>query len=113
MTVKRDHNAVSLAQRAYQAHIFLDETTDSEPIYVAVVPEMPGCIAHGDSFSEALEWLDSAKLDHIEFLLDHGMEVPKPQLLNAGAVFTNPQYDDEENATAHRWGTLEISAAMT
>ena len=75
--------AKTLAQRPYQSQVFLDETTDGEPVYVAIVPEMPGCIAHGDTVEEALEWLESAKLDHIWFLLDQQLEVPEPQLIEA------------------------------
>ena len=86
--------AESLAKRSYQTHVFLDETTDGEPVYVAVVPEMHGCIAHGDTVDEALEWLESAKLDHIQFLLDKNLEVPEPKLLNSTAVFTMPHYED-------------------
>ena len=29
--------AESLAKRPYQAHVFLDETTEGEPVYVAVL----------------------------------------------------------------------------
>ena len=104
---KENHKtAESLAKRPYQAHVFLDETTDSEPIYVAVVPEMPGCIAHGDTVEEALEWLESAKLDHIWFLLDKNLEVPDPQLLNSNSVFNMAHYDDENTASAQASGGI-------
>ena len=87
--------AESLAKRPYQAHVFFDETTEGEPVYVAIVPEMPGCVAHGDTVEEALEWLESAKLDHIWFLLDKKLEVPEPVLLNSTMVFNKPLYDDD------------------
>ena len=110
MTTKNRKEATSLAKRQYQAHVFLDETTDGEPVYVAIVPEMPGCVAHGDTVEEALEWLDSAKVDHIWFLLDKGLEVPDPRLLNPKMVFSLPQYDDETGIASAPVGTI-ISAA--
>ena len=70
--------AKQLAKLAYQVHVFPDETTEGEPTLVAVVPEMPGCIAHGETIDEALEWLESAKVDHIWFLLDKGLPIPEP-----------------------------------
>lgn len=99
-----------LAKRPYQAHVFCDETTEGEPVYVAVVPEMPGCIAHGDTVEEALEWLESAKVDHIWFLLDKKLEVPEPQLLNSTLVFNMPQYDEDVGIASASDGVI-ISAA--
>ncbi len=71
--------AQALAKQPYQARIFLDETTEGEPVYVALVPEMPGCHTHGDTEEEAREWLESAKVDFIYFLLADGLDVPAPQ----------------------------------
>ncbi len=95
MNTRNHKKAASLAKREYQSHVFLDETTDGEAVYVAIVPEMPGCIAHGDTVEEAVKWLESAKVDHIWFLLDKNLEVPEPQLLSSTLVFNMPQYDDE------------------
>ena len=99
-----------LARRPYQAHVFMDETTDGETVYVAVVPEMPGCIAHGDTVEEALQWLDSAKLDHIWFLLDHKLEVPAPQLIGSRTVFNVPQHQDQDSGMSAASGGLIVSS---
>lgn len=88
--------AKELAQRPYQMHIFLDETTDGEPVYVAVVPKMPGCVSHSDAVEEAKEWLESAKVDFIWFLLEHSLEVPEPEPLKSAPVFNMPHYNDSE-----------------
>ena len=104
--------AESLANRPYQAHVFLDETTDGEPVYVALVPEMSGCIAHGDTVEEALEWLESARVDHIWFLLDHKMEVPEPQLVNTTVVFNMPQYEDDNAGTANASDAFIVSSVQ-
>ncbi len=89
--------AEELAKRPYLACVFPDETTDGELVYVALVPEMPGCVAHGDTLQEAMSWLESAKVDHIWFLLDHGLEVPEPKPLNMDMplVFDMSLYTDE------------------
>lgn len=105
-------NATALARRQYQSHVFLDETTDGEPVYVAVVPELPGCNAHGDTVEEALEWLGSAKIDHIWFLLDNNLDVPAPQLLNSGLIFNMPRYDDDAGMASAPDGMI-ISVAST
>ena len=97
--------AETLAQRPYQSRVFRDETTDGEPVYVALVPEMPGCIAHGDTVDEALEWLQSAKVDHIWLLLDKNLDVPEPQLYDTNLVFDMPSHDnasDGANGVASR-----------
>ncbi len=106
MNIRYLEKAKSLANRPYQAQVFLDETTDGEAVYVAIVPEMPGCIAHGDTIDEALEWLESAKLDHIWFLLDKNLDVPDPQMLNSGVVFNAPHYEDVDAANASASGGM-------
>ena len=105
--------AETLAERSYQAHVFLDETTDGETVYVAIVPEMPGCIAHGDTVEEALEWLESAKVDHIWFLLEKELEVPQPQSLNSTTVLNAPEYAAESDASAQPSGGIVVPTATT
>lgn len=112
MNKKYYNEAESLSKRPYQTQVFRDETTDGEAIYVAVVPEMPGCIAHGDSVEEALEWLESAKLDHIWFLLDKNMDVPEPKLLNSGMVFNAPDNADTDSAYLQAFGGF-VAPAVT
>ena len=61
---------------------FLDKTTDGEPIYVALIPELPGCHTHGDTLEEALELLNEVKIEFIYFMLVDGLAVPEPKLLD-------------------------------
>lgn len=70
-----------LARRDYQALVFPDKTTDGEAIYVAVLLEIPGCHSFGYTVQEAMDSLESAKVDFIYFLLEDGLSVPKPQPL--------------------------------
>ena len=44
----------------------------------AYVPDLPGCIAAGDTREEALTLIREAIEFHIEGLLEHGEPVPEP-----------------------------------
>jgi len=47
--------------------------------YVAEVPELPGCMAHGDSNEEALHNVNEAVELWIETSKDHGDKIPEPK----------------------------------
>ena len=53
------------------------EKTDNG--YSAYVPDLPGCIAAGDSQVEAEELIREAIIMHLESLREHGDPVPEPQ----------------------------------
>ena len=65
-----------MSESQYEMIIYWDKTDN---IYVADVPELPGCMAHGKSKKEALEnaekavdfWLKTAKED--------GIQIPEPK----------------------------------
>lgn len=77
--------AAELAAQPYQIHVFPDETTEGKPIYVAIVPDLPGCVTHGDTASEAKAALVDVIVDFIYFMLEDGLEVPAPVSFNTGA----------------------------
>ena len=52
-----------------------------DKIYVASVPELPGCMAHGDTKEQALKEIESAKELWIETALEDGQPIPEPDLL--------------------------------
>ena len=106
--------AKAYAKRPYQVRIFLDETTDGEPVFVAEVPEMPGCHTHGDTVRSAEEWLESLKVDFIYFLLEDGLPVPEPRLLGSRVCVDQDyffDYEDDE-ASANVVADFETTAAM-
>ena len=74
--------ADSLANRPYQEHVFLDKTTDGELVYVSLIPELPGCASHGKIVDEALMFLNEAKAEFIYFMLEDGLDVPEPKLID-------------------------------
>ncbi len=53
--------------------------SEEDQVYLAEVPELPGCIAHGDSYESALAnakeaiqlWIDTAK--------EFGEPIPEPK----------------------------------
>ncbi|MGM0419280.1 MAG: type II toxin-antitoxin system HicB family antitoxin [Thermodesulfobacteriota bacterium] len=53
--------------------------SEEDKLYIAEVPELPGCMADGNSYQEAVsnaeiiinEWIETAK--------DLGREIPKPK----------------------------------
>ncbi|HVG07429.1 MAG TPA: type II toxin-antitoxin system HicB family antitoxin [Thermoanaerobaculia bacterium] len=52
---------------------------DSEVgMFVASHPDLPGCLAQGDSAAEAIANLDDARKDWITFRLETGLPVPEP-----------------------------------
>ena len=53
------------------------ERTDNG--YSAYAPDLPGCIAAGDSVSEVEELIREAIILHVESLRAHGDPVPEPQ----------------------------------
>lgn len=52
-----------------------------DKIYVASVPELPGCMAHGSTKEQALREIETAKELWIETALEDGQPVPEPDLL--------------------------------
>ena len=94
MDSQRLEKAKQLAARPYQMRIFADETTDGEPGYYAVIPEMPGCASDGETVEEAKKNLELALVDFIYFLLEDGLPVPEPQLIDANFSLNMRDYTD-------------------
>lgn len=50
--------------------------SDEDSAYIAEVPELPGCMADGDSYSEALENAEIVIKEWIETAISLGRDVP-------------------------------------
>ncbi|WP_448528100.1 type II toxin-antitoxin system HicB family antitoxin [Raineya sp.] len=46
--------------------------------YGAYVPDLPGCAAVGETYTEVAELIEEAIKFHIEGLLEEGLEIPEP-----------------------------------
>lgn len=71
-------NAKALSARPYTEELIKDETTTGEPIYLIANPELPGCMAQGNSFEDARANLEDARYEYILSLLEDGEPVPAP-----------------------------------
>lgn len=52
----------------------------NDKIYVANIPELPGCMAHGSTREQALKEIETAKELWIETAIEDGQPVPEPDL---------------------------------
>ncbi len=59
----------------YSVFMYYDE---QDQIYVASVPELQGCMAHGETREEALREIESAESLWLESAKDMNIEIPKP-----------------------------------
>jgi len=53
--------------------------SDEDKVYVAEIPELPGCMAHGDSYEKALANVKEAMSLWIETAKEFGDPVPQPK----------------------------------
>ena len=53
--------------------------SDEDNAFLADVPELPGCMADGDSYQEALANAESIIREWIETAQSLGREIPKPR----------------------------------
>lgn len=70
--------AENLADRPYEVHVLLNETTDGDPVYVATSPALEGCFGQGLSIEDAKKNLAEARIDFIQSLLEDNLPVPDP-----------------------------------
>ena len=53
--------------------------SEEDQLYIAEVPELPGCMADGKTYSEALKNVEIIVLEWIETAKQLGREIPKPK----------------------------------
>lgn len=76
-----ESKAIMLASQNYAIEILTDMTQEDGQWYLAVNPELKGCMAQGSSIEEAIESLADARFDYIVSLLQDGLEVPSPSFI--------------------------------
>ncbi|HQU92651.1 MAG TPA: type II toxin-antitoxin system HicB family antitoxin [Pyrinomonadaceae bacterium] len=59
----------------YEIVVYWD---DEDDLYVAVVPDLPGCMAHGKTHVEAVENVGEAIALWIDTAREFGDEIPQP-----------------------------------
>lgn len=70
--------AQQLAERPYIVKACADETTDGDLIYIAINPELDGCMSQGKTIEDAIQNLHEARIDYIASLLEDNLYVPEP-----------------------------------
>jgi predicted RNase H-like HicB family nuclease len=53
--------------------------SNADQAVIAEVPELPGCAADGETYSEALENIQAVIYEWIETARSMGREIPKPR----------------------------------
>lgn len=53
--------------------------SDEDQIFIAEAPELPGCLAHGDTQESALANIKAAMQLWIDTAKQHGDEIPRPK----------------------------------
>jgi predicted RNase H-like HicB family nuclease len=53
--------------------------SEEDGAFIAEVPELPGCMADGSSYHEALENVEQIALEWIETARELGREIPAPK----------------------------------
>lgn len=69
--------AEELATMPYYINIIADKV-DDEILYVAMNPELEGCLAQGFNPQEAVDNLNEVRIDYIQHLLEHNISIPEP-----------------------------------
>ena len=95
MNGQKLQEAEKLASRPYQTIIFPDKSTEGELVYVALIPELPGCVSHGETVDEAKASLNEAKIEFIYFMLEDGLAVPEPRLFGTSQRINLSAYLDD------------------
>ncbi len=70
--------AEKLTAEPYTIEIMRDETTTGESIFLLSHPELPNCMAQGQSIEEAAVNLEDATREYILSLLEDSLPVPPP-----------------------------------
>lgn len=54
--------------------------SDEDQVYIATVPELPGCKTHGRTYEEALQQVQYAIEGWIDFAKELGWAIPTPKV---------------------------------
>jgi predicted RNase H-like HicB family nuclease len=85
--------AIELSKLGYATDLLRDKTTDGDYIFLAVNPELEGCMAQGETREDAVANLEEVRVDYFEHLLEFNLPIPTPGLTQtkdaAAASITN------------------------
>lgn len=95
--MKLKEQAEVLADKLYSIDIMSDETVDGKSVYLLSHPELPGCMAQGDTIGEAMDDLKDARIEYILSLLEDKLPVPSPfsRVAETASSTAEVSYSDE------------------
>jgi antitoxin HicB len=73
ITVRVDPSALQ-----YRTEIRPEAQPDGGIVYMAEIPDLPGCMSHGASVDEARQNLEDAKREYLAALSDRQLDIPAP-----------------------------------
>lgn len=73
------HKLEEFLRLPYSVEVIPNQTTEGSMCYVALHPELPGCMSHGDTPEEAIANLMEAKELYIKTLLEKGQNISLPR----------------------------------
>ncbi len=53
--------------------------SDEDPAFIAEVPELPGCVADGQTYQEAITQVETVIDEWIETARELGRDIPQPR----------------------------------
>ncbi|MFN4146791.1 MAG: type II toxin-antitoxin system HicB family antitoxin [Runella sp.] len=60
----------------YEIIIFWSQKDEA---FVAEIPELKGCVAHGESYEEALKHIQEVAKEWLNIAKEEGWEIPQPK----------------------------------
>ena len=72
-TVRVDPSVVQ-----YRVEIRPEAAPDGSIVYMAEIPDLPGCMSHGRTIDEARQNLEDAKREYMAALQERNLPVPAP-----------------------------------
>jgi len=103
------NKAEEIAMFPYSVDVSKITEEDGDVYYLAVNPELEGCMAHGETPEEAKENLKEARADYIQILLLDGSIVPVPSVatkefftMQTGTVQIENVYDVQQNTHSEK-----------
>ena len=80
--------------------------SDEDNLYIAEVSELAGCMAHGESYEEALQSIQKAIVHWLKVSRENGDSVPQPLPRPLLPAWERPVAVDDESIAAGQWSAV-------
>jgi predicted RNase H-like HicB family nuclease len=107
MTAMTGDDITRLVDRPYSVKVVLEVDDEGDRFYLANHPELPGCMAQGDSRDAAVASLREARALYLQSVVRRGLSVPEPRVITAVPA-TAPAPDAYEAHLADPMPRVEV-----